>query len=571
MRDVGPVLGFTVTHDAGAAVVHGGRILAAVNEERLTRVKNQAGRPLGSIRAVLDKVGLAPRDIQHVVWPTLKKTTDLVRNVIPNYPSSFLAGSDGLGVGFKLRQVAYFTVKLAKNYGKTLVTYTAHEAAMKRLFPNATIHHFDHHVAHAACGFYSSGWERCLVVTVDAQGDYTCAMIGEADGAGIRPISRTLYPNSPGIYYLLLTQEMGFMPGRHEGKVVGLAAYGDPGAPAYDEIHGQLYHRDGLIFTPGLHTDFGRRYRRLAKKYSREDLAAVYQRQFEEAITQWVDFHAHQGGPWKLVLAGGVFANVKLNQRIAELDSVSEVYVFPNMSDGGLAVGGGYLLERALGFDGEATRLETLYLDRDYSESDLRSALDAAGCDYVRHEDVEAVVAAKLAEGRVVARFNGPMEYGPRALGNRSILYHAGDPTVNDWLNKRLKRTEFMPFAPLTLAEDADELYRNVDKGRFTASFMTITFDCTDRMKRDNPAAVHVDGTARPQILANGVNPSACRILREYKKITGNGTIINTSFNMHEEPIVRSPEDAIRAFRQGQLDYLAMGPFLVAGPTQVHA
>ena len=226
-------------------------------------------------------------------------------------------------------------------------------------------------------------------------------------------------------------------------------------------------------------------------------------------------------------------------------------------------MGGCYLLERTLGFSGEPTRLESLYLDRNYSEVEMQAALVSAGCEFRHCDGIERVIAKLLAEGSVVARFNGPMEFGPRALGNRSILCHAGDPAVNDWLNKKLQRTEFMPFAPMTIDEDGETMYRNLGRGRFTANFMTMTFDCTETMRRANPAAVHVDGTARPQILDAGANPSAFRLLREYKNLTGHGTVINTSFNIHEEPIVRTPADALRAFFQAELDYLAMGPFLV--------
>ena len=161
------------------------------------------------------------------------------------------------------------------------------------------------------------------------------------------------------------------------------------------------------------------------------------------------------------------------------------------------------------------------------------------------------------------------MEYGPRALGNRSILYQPTDPSVNDWLNVLLKRTEFMPFAPSTLTEYADEHYEGLDRARNSARFMTITFDCTDRMKETCPGVVHIDGTARPQLVREEDNPSYYRIIDEFRKRTGIPTIINTSFNMHEEPIVCSPRDAIRAFRLGHLDYLAIGDFLVRSPEPV--
>jgi len=170
----------------------------------------------------------------------------------------------------------------------------------------------------------------------------------------------------------------------------------------------------------------------------------------------------------------------------------------------------------------------------------------------------------------VVARFDGRMEYGPRALGNRSIMYHAREPEVNQWLNKRLGRTEFMPFAPVTLYEAREKCYLNIKGAEHTAEFMTITFDCTDFMRDNCPAAVHVDGTARPQLIRREVNPGYYDIVKEYEKLSGIPSLINTSFNMHEEPIVNSPEEAVRAFIQGALDYLAIGPFLVKHPTATH-
>ena len=175
-------------------------------------------------------------------------------------------------------------------------------------------------------------------------------------------------------------------------------------------------------------------------------------------------------------------------------------------------------------------------------------------------------LAGVIHSGKVVARFDGRMEYGPRALGNRSILYHAREPEVNQWLNKRLGRTEFMPFAPVTLYEARESCYHNIKGAEHAAEFMTITFDCTDQMKRDCPAAVHVDGTARPQLIRRDVNPGYYDIVKEYEKLSGIPSLINTSFNMHEEPIVCTPADAVRAFLLGNLDYLVLGPFLVKHP-----
>ena len=187
------------------------------------------------------------------------------------------------------------------------------------------------------------------------------------------------------------------------------------------------------------------------------------------------------------------------------------------------------------------------------------------------YNPIEPKIALLIASGKVVARFNGRMEYGPRALGNRSILYHAKEPAVNQWLNQRLGRTEFMPFAPSTLYEHRDACYQNISGADYAAQFMTLTFDCTEAMKRDCPAAVHVDGTARPQLVSRESSPSFHRDPDGVPPADRHvPSVINTSFNMHEEPIVCTPDDAIRAFLQGNLDYLAIGDYLVEHPSARH-
>ncbi|MBZ0252380.1 MAG: carbamoyltransferase, partial [Candidatus Methylomirabilis sp.] len=184
------------------------------------------------------------------------------------------------------------------------------------------------------------------------------------------------------------------------------------------------------------------------------------------------------------------------------------------------------------------------------------------GLAFERHENIEEKVAAAIHAGKVVARFDGRMEYGPRALGNRSMLYHCGDRAVNDWLNKKLRRTEFMPFAPACAYEAKDRLFKGVAGAEHAAEFMTVTFDATDEMAERGPAAVHVDGTARPQLVREEANPSFHRIISEYEKLSGFPCVINTSFNMHEEPIVCTPEDGVKGFVDSRVDFLAMGKFL---------
>jgi carbamoyltransferase len=206
-----------------------------------------------------------------------------------------------------------------------------------------------------------------------------------------------------------------------------------------------------------------------------------------------------------------------------------------------------------------------VYYGSEHSDHRIREDLDSAGCQFhqLTQDDLVAKTVEEIANGKIVGWFQGRMEFGPRALGNRSILYHAKDPAANDWLNKQLRRSEFMPFAPVTLTEHAHSCYEDVRGAEHAAEFMTITFNATKAMREQSPACVHVDGTARPQLVSREVNPSIHETLTHYHELSGIPSIINTSFNMHEEPIVCTPADAVRAFRESDLDYLALGDYLL--------
>lgn len=235
------------------------------------------------------------------------------------------------------------------------------------------------------------------------------------------------------------------------------------------------------------------------------------------------------------------------------------------MGDGGLGAGAA-LAHQAKNRKTAPLRLPNVYLGAEASDTEIEQELNRYSLEHTRHDAVEEAIAKLLAQGYVVARVNGKMEYGPRALGNRSILYQATDTTVNQWLNKRLNRTEFMPFAPAILKERAADYYIGYPKSEYASEFMTITYDVTERCKCEAPAVVHVDDTARPQVVSEATNPSFYRILKAYERLTGYPQVINTSFNMHEEPIVCTPSDAIRAFREGHLDVLAIGSYIAMHP-----
>jgi carbamoyltransferase len=420
----------------------------------------------------------------------------------------------------------------------------------------------EHHLAHASNAYYTSGLDEALIVTLDGYGSGLSSSVSVGRGGRITRVHGVEYPHSLGTFYESVTLALGFQPSRHEGKIVGLAAYGDPCVlqdvllARFDQQPGDFRIRESnnVYFA-----------RMLASEFPKIDVAAAYQHVLELVATAYVSHYLAQTGIRNVVLSGGVVANVKLNQRIRNLEGVERIFIYPNMGDGGCGTGAALL--EFVGCPRLTEPISDVFLGPAFNDEQIADALRRAQLPFTQYAPIEPKIASVIAAGKVVARFDGRMEYGPRALGNRSILYHAQEPDVNQWLNQRLGRTEFMPFAPATLHEHRHEYYVNVDGGEHAAQFMTLTFDCTDKMKETCPAAVHVDGTARPQLVSEQGNPSFHRILTEYYALSGIPSLINTSFNMHEEPIVCSPDDAIRAFLQGNLDHLAIGSFLVTHPS----
>jgi carbamoyltransferase len=362
----------------------------------------------------------------------------------------------------------------------------------------------------------------------------------------------------------------GFRAGIHEGKITGLAARGQP---KYIDIFRQLIrYEDGQI------KNISMAYKQAAVKKLKQllpdnwepaDLASSVQMHLEEVAVPYIQHWVRKTGKRNVCLSGGVFANVILNQRVAELEEVDNMFVFPAMGDGGLAAGSAFSAWREANGGKSTTEksfLPHVYLGSNFSDEEIEQTLKEKNVPYKRYDDIEKVIAHLIHEGKVVARFNGAMEYGPRALGNRTIMYHTREPEVNLWLNKRLNRTEFMPFAPACLAGQEEKLFKWNEASARAARFMTITMDCTEWMQENCPAVVHVDNTARPQIVEEETNPSFFKVIKYYYELSGIPVVVNTSFNMHEEPIVRSPADAVRAYQLGKLDNLAVGSYLLGDP-----
>ena len=604
------VLGISpLDKDATVTIVEDGRITYAAAEERFTRVKLQSGFPWQALQDGLDRTGTAPSDLDVVVYPFLgweEETRLFERNLRDE--RAFLEESESTETRLQLREAAgrvperqelipglrHPNERLEKGLAKTLAYrvlasegivsrnvarrlsdqwgrnaskfhrkwHAELESALDELGLLGRLKRIEHHESHAANAYYTSGFDAALIVTLDGYGSGLAGTVSRGVNGRIERLHGVEFPHSLGTFYESVTSGLGFKPSRHEGKIVGLAAYGDP-AVLRDVLLARFQREPGSFRIVESNNMYFARL--LAAEFPKIDVAAAYQNVLEVVATEYVGHYLRQTGLRNLVLSGGVVANVKLNQRLRELDGVERIFIHPNMGDGGCGTGAALLEFPGSPRLGEP--LSDVFLGPSFSDDEIAEALQRAQLPFDHYAPIEPKIASLIAAGKVVARFDGRMEYGPRALGNRSILYHAKEPSVNQWLNQRLGRTEFMPFAPATLYEHRHQNYRRVDGADYAAQFMTITFDCTDEMKRSCPAAVHVDGTARPQLVTPTSNPSFHAVLTEYHRLTGIPSVINTSFNMHEEPIVCTPDDAIRAFLQGNLDYLAIGECLVAHPS----
>jgi carbamoyltransferase len=551
-------------HDSVAALFDDYDLKAAVQLERLTRVKG-AGRqhPDLCIHEVLKIAGASRADVDVVAMSRTLLNTEYFRHMR----------------GLRWLQETAFR----RSRGKIL-QYMTHEmrryhskdyddlfdlAAFRRdggFRPNTVLHFSNHHEAHAVPTLFYSPWDEALLVTADGGGDTVNYSHRSFRDGAIKTIyggEECLFVDQPvdslGRAYSAATLALGFRMNRHEGKLTGLAALGEPTRAA--EIgsyfglddNGRVYSKfSGFSHMKSL-------MRRLAKTTRREDLAASIQKVLDDTMLRSVKTLLAHYPSRHLGLAGGVFANVRLNRLLAESLELDEVFIFPAMGDEGLPVGSAliYLLERD-GFKSwldQRRLLGSVFLGRDYTD-----AIDPAFAAMPNVRRVEtapvAETARRLVDGNIGAIYTGRMEYGPRALGARSILANPSWRETHDLLNRRLARTEFMPFAPVIAAERAADVFDISGVNARACEYMTIACGVQPQWRDRIPAVVHVDGSARPQIIRREDNRLYYDVVRAFEAASGLPVLINTSFNVHEEPIVNSPAECAKALTDGRIDFV---------------
>lgn len=552
------ILGIANAETASACVVSHGKLTAAASEERFTRVKMDNSWPQHSIDYCLKDSGLEMADIDLIAYGW-SAGFNARKHLLSHFDRIVAEAGDQ-------QRLNIFRERISSEIERDEPKREEFKRFIKTNNFEARVASVDHHEAHAYSAYCFSPFDQALVITCDGRGDFTSLTVSIIERDSMRILYRAPSIDSLGFFYGRITKLLGFTPHKHEGKVTGLAAHGDPRKllalmrKMIEVKDGKLAAHLGPYFRP-FYSNFSDELLQIVRNNSREDVAAAAQLHLEQCISALVNFYVKKTSLRHVCLAGGVFANVRVNQCVMEASGVENIFVQPHMGDGGLCLGAaaGYLHQ----IGQPKVTWNNMYLGPSFSDEEIKSALSAeSSISYEYSDNIVAEAAEAIFDNKVLGFFQGRMEFGPRALCNRSIIYHCKDPHVNDWLNKRMARTEFMPFAPVVTTEVAERCFVGYREDHIASKFMTVTYQCTDFMKKMGPASVHIDGTARPQVVASNDNPLMHALLKHYFETTGEPALINTSFNRHEEPIVAGPAEAIGALCMGMIDVLVIGNYV---------
>ena len=574
------ILGLNIGHGATAALLKDGQILKAVSEERFSRIKNHSGIPIRSIKWILESENISMKDIDLVTlddhyfisrdpyfsqnfiksYKNKKPIKKIISNIGYSFPGLFKkvdSLKDGLTQSKRLHE--------RKNLKEAIAVYLN--------YPENKIILLDHHKTHAFSTVSNLGKEEWLVLTLDGEGSGFCASVNIFKDGQMRTISKTPKSASLGYFYALATMHMGLKPLEHEFKVMGLAPYAkkDHINKNYTLVDKLFRVKDDLTFNSRFSMQFADIFFKKEMQGIRFDtFAGIVQKMTEDKIIEWVKAAIKKTGIKRVALSGGVFMNVKVNQKIAALPEVEKIFITPSCGDESNAIGscwyGYYLYCNKNKMDFSPKKLNGLYLGPEYSENHIEQMIKRDRLEkrynITKPKYIEKKVAQLLSKGQIVARFAGKSEWGARALGNRSILANPTDPDTIRILNETIKDRDFwMPFTPSLIEEYSEKYISNPKK--IDAPYMVLTFDSLKDAKKDLPAAIHpYDLTVRPQIVSKSMNPTYHKLISEFAKLTGRGAILNTSFNLHGQPNVLTPEDAVYTVDNSSLNYLAVGSYL---------
>lgn len=571
-------LGIVQSYHGSAAALYDGERLLAANEERFDRVKFSARFPHQCISWLLREYGADFADVDAAAFyysgiNYLESARDHDNDMLTYYPRAHYA---------VLSELLQRNISAAAHEG------VAHVRQSVRFFDGHRLDIFfpDHHLAHAATAFLMSGLHSAAILCMDGTGDGASMSFAHGRGSDIRILYRQPFPHSLGQFYATFTQLLGYKYNSDEYKVMGLAAYGDPSV-YHDRISrlikllpGGGFELDMRYFTFNMVTSRTKYNERLlellelapnrdtetvAREY--RDVAAAVQAVAEETLAHVLAGLRDAAGEAALCYGGGVALNCLANGRVFPDSGFDTVFVPPNPGDGGLAAGAAAYVMHTLNGAPRGFVYDDDCIGPAYDTAAIRRALVENGIPFTGPGDLPRAVAERIAAGKVVGRFDGPQEFGPRALGNRSILADPRPASMKDTVNRKIKfREPFRPFAPSTLVEKSAELFRlrpGALEPAAPESFMLCAVDVVDEWKQKLQATTHNDGTARLQTVHTHKNPGYHAVIKAFADLTGVPAVLNTSFNVKNEPIVLTPQDAIRCFYTTGMDALAMGPFLV--------
>lgn len=583
------ILGIHFGHNATAVLLKDGEILGCVSEERFNGIKNYTGFPHKSIEYLLDEFKLKKKDIDYAVLP--------YRNAAPifgldhskkNFSVKFLTflyfpariirsiwGRVEYYLSF-LRPVSRFFYNMCVNFGARLsikkqMDYIASYLSIDR----KQVLSYDHHLCHGVSAYYGSPYNKkdALILTLDGEGDKLCATVSVVKSGKLKRIAETPLGNSIGWIYMDVTRYLGMKPGEHEYKVMGLAPYARSYGveKVYNEIKNLIYldKNNPLVFKSKFDTHYTYRYLRTAMEgFKFDDIAGAFQRLVEDLAVDWVKAAIKKTKIKTVVAGGGVFMNVKANLKIAEIEEVENFFVFPSGGDESSVIGAVYQAYLDNQPQAEIETITHLYWGPGYSNAEIENYLEDNGYDkkykIEKCQNMAKRAAKLLSENKIVARVVGRMEWGARALGNRSILANPKDPDNVRVINDQIKKRDFwMPFTPSILKEKTDDYI--VNPKHIPARFMAITFYSTKQAQKDIRAAIHAyDFTVRPQLVDENYNPGYYNLIKEFEKITGIAAVLNTSYNIHGMPMVRGPKEALETFDSSGLKYLILEDYLIS-------
>ncbi|OGO07990.1 MAG: carbamoyltransferase [Chloroflexi bacterium RBG_13_60_13] len=547
-------------HDSTACLVVDGKIAVAIEEERLTREKHTRAFPQKAIERCLSVAGLNPKDIDAVAV-SIRPSKDWTRKVF-------------YGLAHPVSAPRLVMADVVRGLGRQLAFWNWYRNTWPKNGPK--VYFVPHHVAHAAGTFLVSPYEDAAIISLDGTGEWATSFVGQGNGNQVSCFSQSFNPNSLGGFYEAATEFCGFRTNYDEGKTMGLAPFGDP------EVYGKTVDRIATVDAKGaIRMDmsyFEHRFwrkRRCSPKFiaafgsprkgkefeaNHKNVAAAFQKVLEERALDLCAVLRKRTKSRYLIVAGGVALNSVMNGRILREAGFDDIYVMPAAGDGGTAIGAAFHVYNTVLNQPRVFVHDDPFLGTSYSDEHIGKVISECKLSASRHDDISSVAAQMLADGKILGWFQGRMEIGPRALGNRSILANPTLPYMKDKINAEVKHREaFRPFAPSVPVEAKDRYFDMIGESPFMLKVCPVKPQMRDLL----PAITHVDGSARLHTVSKDINPLFHDLLEKFGAITGTPVLLNTSFNIQGEPIIESPEDAIRCFFSTGLDALVMGSFLI--------